>query len=119
MDEWLLDITQLLFDPPPLLQWVLGFLASWRLAFLVVYEDGPWKVFDKLRTKVIDHQYDDYGKMISWRSGPLPGLFRCVLCMTFWTTPLVYAILWSAPPMAVLLGTWGAASYLETLRPKD
>ncbi len=118
LDGWLLDVTQLLLDPPVLLQWAVGFLASWRLAFLVVYEDGPWRVFARLRDRVASPEYHD-GRLISVSDGFLPKVLSCVLCMTFWTTPLVYAILWTVPPLAVLIGTWGAASYLETLRPKD
>lgn len=118
MDAFLLDITQVLFDPSPWLQWVLGVFTSWRLGFLVVYEDGPWGVFVKLRVRIVKPQYHD-GRLISTADGMLPGLLSCVLCMTFWTTPVVYAILWAAPWVIVLLATWAAASYLETLRPKD
>ncbi len=114
MDEWLLDITGLLFDPPLVLQFFFGFLAAWRLAFALIFDAGPLGVFTKVRERVGIRHDDD-----SWPDGFPASLFRCVLCMTFWTTPLVYAILWAAPPLVVLIATWAAASLVEALRTRS
>ncbi len=118
MDGFFLDLTVLFFDPPAWLQPVLAAFAAWRIARLVVFEDGPWGILMKLRARIVQPKYHD-GRLISTADGVLPALLSCVLCLTFWTVPLVYAILWAAPWLIVLLATWAAASYLETLRPRD
>ncbi len=115
MDEWLLDITGLLFDPPLVLQFFFGFLAAWRLAFALIFDAGPFGVFIKVRERV-GIQHDDDGRPQSSPEGFPASLFRCVLCMTFWTTPVVYAILWAVPPLVVLIATWAAASLVESFR---
>ncbi len=105
-------------DPPIYLQAVAVVAGAWRLAVLLVFEAGPFGVFTWLRARIgIDHDAD--GVPTSWPDGTVAKLFGCVWCMSFWTTLVVYAILWAAPYVVVIFGTWAAATYLEALRPRS
>jgi hypothetical protein len=48
----------------------LAALAAWRLAFLIAREDGPWRLFARLRERLTP--------------GILGELFSCVKCLGFW-----------------------------------
>lgn len=102
-------------DPPLWIQLPLVILASWRVAVLLVLEGGPWGVVRRLRN-LMGFVHDDDGHPVSWPEH-LPGsLFACVWCLSFWTTLALYGILWVAPYVVVVVGTWGAATYLEAVR---
>lgn len=70
-------------------------LAGWRLASLLVTEDGPFKVFERIRWHfqpvgiVSDHDFFE-------------ALFNCMWCMTVWTTALM-GLVWLFVPDAVIL----------------
>jgi len=105
----------LLLDPPVWLQLPLIVVAAWRVAVLLVLEGGPFAVFRRLRN-LMGFEHDEAGQPVSWPDD-LPGsLFACVWCLSFWTTLALYGILWVAPYVVVVLGTWGAATYLEAYR---
>ena len=57
-------------------------VATWRLAYLLVNEDGPWQVVARFRARTT-----------------LGGLLTCVYCATLWT----------AVGMLVLWG-WGGVA---------
>ncbi len=102
-------------DPPLWFQLPMVILAAWRAAVLLVYEGGPFGTFKRLRS-FMDINHDLEGQPVSWPDH-LPGsLFGCVWCLSFWTSLVLYGILWVAPPIVVVLGIWGAATYLEALR---
>jgi hypothetical protein len=42
-------------------------LATWRLSYLIVYEDAPFHALEKLR------EWNDLG-----------GLLRCIYCVSIW-----------------------------------
>ena len=105
----------LLFDPPVWIQLPMVVLAAWRVAVLLVLEAGPWDVFLRLRT-LMGIGHDDSGAPSAWPEDPPGSLFVCVWCLSFWTTLVLYGILWVAPYVVVVLGTWGAATYLEAYR---
>jgi hypothetical protein len=74
-------------------------LATWRLAFMLVREDGPGDVFLRLRQRRL-----------------LLGLFGCVYCMSVWTAG-VMLVLWAIWPLTVLvyvLAISGAALMLQS-----
>jgi len=48
----------------------LAALATWRLSFLLVREDGPWRIFARVRQ--------------SLGSGFFAELFGCVKCLGIW-----------------------------------
>jgi hypothetical protein len=53
-------------------RFLLAALATWRLAFLLVREDGPWRVFARLRNRA--------------GNGFLSQLLGCVKCAGMWVS---------------------------------
>ena len=51
-------------------RFILAALATWRLAFLIVREDGPWEVFSRIRRRFINAFWGE--------------LFSCVKCLGMW-----------------------------------
>lgn len=64
----------------PWFGFLLGVFASWRLAHLLAYEDGPWDLLARLRAAL--------GNSL------LGGLMDCFYCVS----------LWVAAPFGLLLG---------------
>lgn len=60
-------------------------LAAWRLAFMLVEEDGPDQVFARLRDKT-GIEYDETGRVIAFP--PLNPL-HCVVCTAVYTSILM------------------------------
>lgn len=97
-------------------------LAIWRVANMLVNEDGPWMVFEHLRLK-IGLQPAPAPDMVRETDPPgrMPGsLFACVWCLSLWVAGLFVALLafrrkaamWLAMPFALssiscLLDEWG------------
>lgn len=65
---------------------ILG-LATWRVSSLILYEDGPWRMFDRVRTRA--------GANTPGELSTLAVLFSCVMCMSVWVALA-----------GVLLGRW-------------
>jgi hypothetical protein len=84
-------------------RFVLGSLATWRVAHLLAEEDGPADVVVRLRSRA--------------GSGPLGELMDCIYCLSIWVAaPCTLAV---APRRRDLPLTWlalsGAACLLERL----
>jgi hypothetical protein len=58
-------------------------LATWRVASLLVHEEGPWKVFLRLR-KWAGIQHDEQGQALMIPDGFLAGILSCVWCCSMW-----------------------------------
>jgi hypothetical protein len=69
-------------------------LAAWRLAHLLIFENGPFDVLEKVR------------QFVGIKPGPiegfLPQLFSCMMCMTVWMSLLCY-LLYVLEPMTVIM----------------
>lgn len=73
-------------------------LATWRLAYMVTSEAGPWDVFARLRTR--------------W---PLGGLLTCVRCLSVWAAAALWLVyLTPASPVVLLLAISAAALMLAS-----
>jgi hypothetical protein len=86
---------------------VLVALITWRVAVLLVMDDGPFFVIRKVRAAL-------------WRDGlptPLFGeVLQCVGCTSFYTAPVAYGIVEWAPEVVVLsLAAWSAATLAQKL----
>lgn len=58
-------------------------LASYRIANMVVGEDGPWFIFDRIRKLLDAGIYNPYvGPDRRWYI----GIFECVWCCSVWTS---------------------------------
>lgn len=71
-------------------------LATWRLAYMISVEDGPYHVFERIRGKY-----------------PLGGLTTCIYCLSVWIAPLLY-VMWITyfQPVVTIIGISGAAMML-------
>lgn len=75
-------------------QAILIGLAGWRLASMLVDEDGPDSIFEKLRNRV----GLDTGEV----SGFFPTVFSCVFCMSVYTC-LLFFLIWQIEPIIVMV----------------
>lgn len=87
----------------PWFAFVLGALATWRVAHLLAHEDGPWDAVFRLRLALGD--------------GPWGRVLDCFHCLSLWVAaPLALAV--ARSPLDWLLA-WlalsGAACLLERL----
>ena len=82
---------------------VLGVLATWRIAHLLAYEDGPWFVLVRLRRAL--------GR------GFIAALWDCLQCSSLWiAVPIAYAISRTAGEgVLTWLGLSGGACLLDRL----
>ncbi len=77
------------------LRLVLAGLASYRLAFAIAREDGPFDLLADLRERVDQNSWVGRG-------------IRCVLCLSFWISlPAAVVALSAAPPLIDFLLVWG------------
>ena len=83
---------------------ILAAFAGWRLALLLVSEQGPWDVFERLRTRVGIPPQGQAGEI---PSNPLAGVLSCVWCCSVWTAGGAYlvaefVILWPIAMIAAM-----------------
>lgn len=64
--------------------WLLATLATYRLAWMAVQEDGPFDIFGRVRAIV--YRNPD-------RQGWVQRGFACTLCVSFWLSWLVALLL--------------------------
>lgn len=87
---------------------ILTILATFRTAYLVVYERGPWSLAENLRSWIVNK----YGPK-SWQGEGI----QCMLCVSFWAALLWGVIaLWGGTVGLVLLLWWGAAGGVLALQ---
>jgi hypothetical protein len=90
----------------PWFRFVLGALATWRVAHLLAREDGPWDIVARLRAAIGE--------------GGLGRALDCFHCLSLWVAaPVAFAVA-SDPAGWVLawLALSGAASIIERLAPQ-
>lgn len=73
------------------LQLVILILATWRLAYILLYDDGLFGVFITVRK---------FGSAIG-----LTELFACIYCMSVWVSAVHLAIVLLAP-YDMMLAVW-------------
>lgn len=88
-------------------------LAAWRLAFMLVKEDGPAHVFGRTRRWVgvrMKLPSDPAGREMPYGLNPLADLFCCIYCMSVWTAALNWGLLQTlAAPVVYILAASGLA----------
>jgi hypothetical protein len=72
-----------------LIKLLIGALATWRLAALLVTDYGPFDIFENIRKRVGVYYTDEIGRPLS----VLGKLFSCLWCMSIWSGVLVTIIL--------------------------
>lgn len=99
---------------PSVLDLLLSALAGWRLANMLVNENGPWGVFSRLRYRLglrpITAKNPE-GKVVTQRVAlnTWAELFSCVWCMSVWTAAVVSIPWWPVEIVRFLLAASGAA----------
>lgn len=87
-------------------------LACWRLSNMIVDEEGPWLIFERLREWIgVDEEYEGLYPEDEWYK----KIFECVWCCSVWVAlgiTLVYAFY---PGAALLLCLPFAISALAIL----
>ncbi len=78
-------------------------LGAWRLASLLVQEDGPWDVFVRVR---------------DWTGMPLgTGFFAkllgCIWCTSVWTGTALYGVWLLVPVLSYLPAIWAVALIVD------
>lgn len=86
------------------LAFVLAVLAVYRVAHLLVAEDGPLDIFVHLRTLI-------YKSKIDW----LQRGFSCVLCVSFWLALFAPLAVGTDTIQSFLLWWWGVAGAVLVL----
>ena len=72
-------------------------LSAWRLAFMLVKEEGPFHIFERARARFA-----------------LGGLLTCVYCASVWTAALSWGLLQtSLAPIIYILAASGLALMLQ------
>jgi hypothetical protein len=89
-----------------LLRVVLVGLGGWRLASLLVHEEGPWEVFLRLRRLATRIAPAD-------RRGFWELLLDCVFCASVWTVTGLWLLWLVTPVLAALPAAWTVAIIVE------
>jgi len=71
-------------------------LATWRIASMLVQEDGPYNIFKKLR-ELTGIRHDESGNVFSIPERFMPELLSCVWCSSIWVS-FGWLLLWLAWP---------------------
>jgi hypothetical protein len=79
-----------------LIDCVILSLAAWRLSYMIVREDGPFRVLLQLRDRTV-----------------LGGLLECVFCVSLWAA-VGLIMIWFTPlrPLVYILAISGGAVML-------
>ena len=88
---------------------VLIILATWRLANLLVYEEGPFSCFYHLR-RLMGIIHDDDKDPVGDNGSFLAGLLSCFDCTSVWVSAVLVLIfsLNRTAPLLWLAGSAGA-----------
>jgi hypothetical protein len=79
------------------IQLIIYALATWRIASLLVNEDGPWEIFRKIRINIAGIGYDGFGRVSMVPDNLLAGILSCVWCCSVWIGTFM-AIFWIISP---------------------
>ena len=82
-------------------------LATWRIASLLVEEEGPFGVFAILRSLAGVEYFDNGDAVPPIEQSLFAGALSCVWCMSFWVG-LAFVILLQIAPVAA---SWIAAPF--------
>lgn len=82
-------------------------LASWRVASMLVHEDGPALIFQKVR--------DAAGLKPGPVSGFFPTLFSCMYCMSVWTTIAAFLLYLLFPVLVMLIAAMSVSLIVHKL----
>jgi hypothetical protein len=82
-------------------------LGGWRLASLLVHEQGPFAVFARLRAWSLPEPGEEYGFVAK--------VLDCVWCASIYTTSALAALWFVHPALGALPAAWAVAIATEGL----
>lgn len=71
------------------LDWIILAVATWRLAYMLLWDDGIFSVFDRLRASVNRAELSDR-RALQAAGRALAPLFACIYCMSVWTAGVLF-----------------------------
>lgn len=86
-------------------EFIILALATWRLALLLVEEEGPRDIIGKLRVK-LGVRYDNYS--VAFGTNVVAEALVCVWCMSIWVG-LAVSVLYFTVPTATLYAAFPLA----------
>lgn len=91
----------------PLL-FIVSIMAIWRIVSLLLYEEGPFAIFERLRARV--YQLED-------KPGGISRGFGCFDCMSIWVSIAISSLLFGDLPnlLMYILSLSTGAIMLNTL----
>lgn len=89
------------------MQVVIVGLAGWRLASLLVHEDGPFGIFLRIRTAA------GVPEGVDIIEGFWALLLSCVMCTSVWTCTAMYLAWYVHPLIPALIATWAVALVVD------
>jgi hypothetical protein len=92
---------------------MIEILATWRLASLLVDEDGPFEVFAKLRD-FVGVQYDAYSQPRG--TNEVSKALTCIWCTSVWTALFIAIIRRKVSIVNVLAWSAGAIFISERMK---
>ena len=82
---------------------IVGAVATWRLAYMLMREEGPYDVFEILRYK-LGIRFN--ANSVPYATTPIGRLFLCYYCLSIWCgffvavlqrkNPILYSLFYSA-----------------------
>lgn len=64
-------------------EFVVLALATWRIAYVLQFERGPFAVFARARA-LLGVEHDEDGQPVSWPEGEAGRLVGCIRCGSVW-----------------------------------
>ena len=92
------------------MDYLLLILATWRISCLLLYEEGPFDIFTRLRNLIgiyeeLDSEGDTQQYIDPDKSNFLTALFSCLYCLSIWLG-FGFAILYfTFPNIAIYIAT--------------
>jgi hypothetical protein len=80
-------------------------LGGWRLASLLVHEEGPFAVFARARNAVLPGPGEEYGFVAK--------VLDCIWCASIYTTSVLAALWFVHPAFVVVPAAWAVAIAIE------
>jgi len=81
-------------------------LAAWRVASLIVHEDGPLEIFDRLRRRA--------GVYAEGPLSQIATMLTCVWCVSIWTALALWALHGVVPVATAIMAASAVAVAVET-----
>lgn len=98
---------------PEWVRWVCAALACYRLAQLIAIDDGPGRVFKRLRVWAGAYDRNARGEIETSRG----QLFACPYCLALWfAIPCLLLALWPTLPGDLFLGWFGLAGAQDLMQ---